>query len=57
MKLIRTLRNLLGTKYDSKGARTLHRMTDRELQDIGINRGDINRLCRHEGEFNRKHQM
>lgn len=57
MRIIRTLRNLLETKYDSKGARALHRMTDRELRDIGINRGDINRLCRYKGEFNRKHQM
>lgn len=29
----------------SKDAKTLHSMTDRELNDIGINRADINRVC------------
>lgn len=24
---------------------TLHKLSDRELQDIGINRGDINRIA------------
>jgi len=57
MKLIRTLKNLMAPSYDRKGARALHSMTDRELADIGICRGDINRLVRTQGEFNRKNQM
>jgi len=57
MKLIRTLKNLMAPSYDRKGARALHSMTDRELADIGICRGDINRLVRTQGEFNRKHQQ
>ena len=57
MKLIRTLKNLMAPRYDRKGARALHSMTDRELQDIGICRGDINRMCRTQAEFNRKQQM
>jgi len=57
MKLIRTLKNLMAPSYDRKGARALHSMTDRELADIGICRGDINRLVRTQGEFNRKHQL
>ena len=47
----------MGSGYDRQGARALHRMTDRELADIGICRGDIDRLVRTQGEFNRKHQM
>lgn len=57
MKLIRTLKNLMAPSYDRQGARALHSMTDRELADIGICRGDINRLVRTQGEFNRKNQM
>jgi len=57
MKLIRTLKNLMTPSYDRKGARALHSMTDRELQDIGICRGDINRMCKTQAEFNRKQQM
>ena len=57
MKLIRTLKNLMAPSYDRQGARALHRMTDRELADIGICRGDINRLVRTQGEFSRKNQM
>ena len=57
MKLIRTLKNILSSSYDRKGARALYSMTDRELADIGICRGDISRLVRTQGEFNRKNQM
>ena len=57
MKLIRTLKNILSSNYDRQGACALHSMTDRELADIGICRGDINRLVRTQGEFNRKKQM
>jgi len=57
MKLIRTLKNILSSSYDRQGARALHSITDRELADIGICRGDINRLVRTQGEFNRKNQM
>lgn len=57
MKLIRTLKRIMASSYDRKGSRMLHSMTDRELQDIGICRGDINRMCRTQAEFDRKTQM
>jgi uncharacterized protein YjiS (DUF1127 family) len=57
MKLIRTLKRIMASSYDRKGSRMLHSMTDRELQDIGICRGDINRMCRTQAEFDRKTQL
>jgi uncharacterized protein YjiS (DUF1127 family) len=53
MKLIRTLKNMMASSYDRKASQQLHRMTDRELADIGICRGDITRICRTPSTFER----
>ncbi len=41
--------------WDSKGYKQLSRLSDYELKDIGITRGDINHICRggkiHRGGF------
>ena len=57
MKLIRTLKNMMASSYDRKASQQLHRMTDRELADSGICRGDITRICRTQATFARKYQM
>ena len=57
MKLIRTLKNMMASSYDRKASQQLHRMTDRELADIGICRGDITRICRTPSMFERKYQV
>ena len=41
--------------FDSKGYKALSKLSDYELRDIGITRGDINHICRggtvHRGSF------
>jgi uncharacterized protein YjiS (DUF1127 family) len=41
--------------WDSKGYKALSSLSDYELRDIGITRGDINHICRggkvHRGSF------
>lgn len=58
MRLIRKLKNFLRTNYvDRETYNQLHRMSDRELADIGINRGDITRVASmSSGELDRKNQ-
>jgi len=34
------------SQFDRKTYKTLSQMTNRELNDIGITRGDINHICR-----------
>ena len=43
------------SSFDHKGYKQLSRLSDYELKDIGITRGDINHICRggkvHRGSF------
>lgn len=59
MRIIRKIRNFLRTSYvDNEVSRQLHSMSDRELADIGICRGDITRVASmRPGEFDRKNQV
>lgn len=57
MKLIRVFKNLLRTNETvcMKTYNQLHNMTDRDLQDIGICRGDIRRVASSKpGEIERR---
>ena len=53
-KLNNKLRTPTKSTFDHKGYKQLSRLTDYELKDIGITRGDINHVCRggkvHRGE-------
>ena len=43
------------TSFDHRGYKQLSKLSDYELKDIGITRGDINHICRggkiHRGSF------
>ncbi len=58
-RVLRKLNNKLRTPtkstFDHKGYKQLSKLSDYELRDIGITRGDINHICRggtvHRGSF------